>query len=130
MEFCCVFNALPWKLTLLFPSSPPYLPFPFSSALLCLQAATGEEIGAEELGGADVHCGISGCTDHYAASEEEGMAITRSIVASLNQKRRNHSGRIEPGEQTSGSMGGGGLQEGLSHPTFITGEAEPPHFIT
>ena len=62
------------------------------------QAATGEEIGAEELGGADVHCGISGCTDHYAASEDEAMKTARSIVASLNRKRRSHPGRIDPGK--------------------------------
>ena len=52
------------------------------------QAATGETIGAEELGGADVHCRISGCTDHYAESEEEAMSIARRLVASLNSRER------------------------------------------
>ena len=53
-----------------------------------LQAATGETIGAEELGGADVHCRISGCTDHYASSEEEAMAIARRLVTTLNSRER------------------------------------------
>ncbi len=48
-----------------------------------VQAATGVQLSAEELGGANVHCSISGCTDHYAHSEEEAMATTRAIVESL-----------------------------------------------
>ena len=31
-----------------------------------LQAATGEEISAEDLGGASVHCKVSGVSDHFA----------------------------------------------------------------
>ena len=56
----------------------------FTNSIYCLQAATGESISAEELGGADVHCSISGCTDHYAQSEEIALSLTRSIVESLN----------------------------------------------
>lgn len=49
-----------------------------------VKAATGENVTTEELGGADVHCSISGCTDYFSSSEEEGLLATRSIVASLN----------------------------------------------
>lgn len=49
-----------------------------------VKAATGEDLTSEELGGARVHCTISGCTDHFAKDEKEAMEMTRSIVASLN----------------------------------------------
>jgi len=49
-----------------------------------VKAATGEEVTAEELGGADVHCRQSGVTDHFAETEEEALEITRNIVENLN----------------------------------------------
>ena len=49
-----------------------------------VKAATGEEVTAEDLGGADVHCRTSGVTDHYAANDEDALAITRNIVTHLN----------------------------------------------
>jgi len=52
-----------------------------------VKAATGEEVSAEELGGADVHCRISGVTDHYAMNDEHALAICRSIVSNLNQRK-------------------------------------------
>ncbi len=48
-----------------------------------VKAATGEEVSAEALGGADVHCEQSGVTDHYAHDDWEALAITRRIVAQL-----------------------------------------------
>jgi acetyl-CoA carboxylase carboxyltransferase component len=48
-----------------------------------VKAATGEEVSAEELGGADVHARRSGVVDHYATSDEHALAIVRSIVANL-----------------------------------------------
>ncbi len=51
-----------------------------------VKAATGEEVTAEELGGADVHCRTSGVTDHYAANDEDALAITRHIVENLNER--------------------------------------------
>jgi acetyl-CoA carboxylase carboxyltransferase component len=53
-----------------------------------VKAATGEVVTAEELGGADVHCRQSGVADHYAANDDEALAITRSIVAHLNGPAR------------------------------------------
>jgi 3-methylcrotonyl-CoA carboxylase beta subunit len=49
-----------------------------------VQAATGEVVTAEDLGGADVHTRISGVSDHFAESEEEAFIITRNIVENLN----------------------------------------------
>ena len=40
-----------------------------------VRAATGEVLTAEELGGATVHCSISGCTDYHTHSEEEAMQV-------------------------------------------------------
>ena len=48
-----------------------------------VQAATGEIVTAEELGGADVHTRISGVADHYANDDEHALALVRSIVANL-----------------------------------------------
>jgi len=38
-----------------------------------VKAATGEIVSAEDLGGADVHCKISGLTDYYAADEIDAL---------------------------------------------------------
>jgi acetyl-CoA carboxylase carboxyltransferase component len=48
-----------------------------------VKAATGEEVSAEELGGAEVHSRTSGVTDHLAQSDEHALAITREIVDHL-----------------------------------------------
>lgn len=48
-----------------------------------VKAATGVEISAEELGGADVHCKISGVADHLVETEEEGFIRLREIVKNL-----------------------------------------------
>ena len=49
-----------------------------------VKAATGEEVSAEELGGADTHCRISGVTDHFANDDGHALAIARRIVTNLN----------------------------------------------
>jgi 3-methylcrotonyl-CoA carboxylase beta subunit len=49
-----------------------------------VKAATGEDIDAESLGGADVHCRESGVCDHYAENDTHALAIARRIVARLN----------------------------------------------
>ncbi|XP_064083577.1 probable methylcrotonoyl-CoA carboxylase beta chain, mitochondrial isoform X2 [Macrobrachium nipponense] len=49
-----------------------------------VKAATGEEISAENLGGATVHCSVSGVTDYFASTEEESFEILRDLVATLN----------------------------------------------
>ncbi len=49
-----------------------------------VKAATGQDVTAEELGGADVHARRSGVADHYATSDEHALAITRQIVRHLD----------------------------------------------
>ena len=53
-----------------------------------VKAATGEEVSAEELGGADVHTRLSGVADHYATSDEHALAICRDIVANLHRRKQ------------------------------------------
>ncbi len=65
-----------------------------------VKAATGQDVTAEELGGADVHTRRSGVADHYATSDEHALAIARGIV-------RNLEGRG-------------------AEPTWDVGEPEPP----
>jgi 3-methylcrotonyl-CoA carboxylase beta subunit len=48
-----------------------------------VKAATGEEVTAEELGGADVHTRQSGVADHYATSDEHALALARQLVRNL-----------------------------------------------
>jgi 3-methylcrotonyl-CoA carboxylase beta subunit len=48
-----------------------------------VQAATGEVVTAEELGGAEVHTVQSGVADHYALDDEHALAIGREIIANL-----------------------------------------------
>ncbi|WP_142850068.1 carboxyl transferase domain-containing protein [Telmatospirillum sp. J64-1] len=50
-----------------------------------VKAATGEVVSAEDLGGADVHCRISGVTDHYAQDDAHALSIARRIVGTLNR---------------------------------------------
>ena len=51
-----------------------------------VKAATGEIVSSEDLGGADVHCKISGVTDHYAFNELHALELVRNIVKNLNNK--------------------------------------------
>ncbi len=53
-----------------------------------VKAATGEEVSAEDLGGADVHARISGVVDHYAQDDRHALSICRRIVAGLNREKR------------------------------------------
>lgn len=52
-----------------------------------VKAATGEEVTAQELGGAEVHCSMSGVTDHFAEDDQEALLICRDIVAHLNKQK-------------------------------------------
>src|SRR5687768_7610312 len=51
-----------------------------------VKAATGQDVTAEELGGADVHARRSGVADHYATSDEHALAIARRLVANLHAR--------------------------------------------
>jgi acetyl-CoA carboxylase carboxyltransferase component len=53
-----------------------------------VKAATGVEVTPEELGGADVHCRISGVADHYALNDEHALQIARNIVENVDRPRK------------------------------------------
>jgi len=61
-----------------------------------VKAATGEEVSAEELGGAEVHARTSGVTDHMAENDGQALAIARRIVANLNRVKHNPLAVSEP----------------------------------
>src|SRR5205807_5846007 len=63
-----------------------------------VKAATGEEVSAEELGGADVHCRTSGVTDHYALDDEDALATARTLVEALNRPPKLARDVAEPEE--------------------------------
>ncbi len=63
-----------------------------------VKAATGEEVTAEELGGADVHCRESGVADHYAQDDEDAIRITRDIVENLNRPEKTYLDVKKPEE--------------------------------
>lgn len=50
-----------------------------------VKAAIGEQISAEQLGGADVHCRLSGVADHLAINEQHALSIARDIIFYLNR---------------------------------------------
>jgi 3-methylcrotonyl-CoA carboxylase beta subunit len=64
-----------------------------------VKAATGEEVTAEELGGADVHSRVSGVTDHYAVSDEHALALARQIVRNLSRRKPNPPWEVMPPEE-------------------------------
>uniref|UniRef100_A0A670IYY8 methylcrotonoyl-CoA carboxylase n=1 Tax=Podarcis muralis TaxID=64176 RepID=A0A670IYY8_PODMU len=63
-----------------------------------VKAATGEEVSAEDLGGADLHCRKSGVTDHYALDDNHALHLARKVVRSLNYQKKVDV-TIEPSEE-------------------------------
>jgi len=63
-----------------------------------VKAATGEEVTADELGGADVHTRISGTADYAVDSEAEGLALVREIVGTFPRETKVAVERREPEE--------------------------------
>jgi acetyl-CoA carboxylase carboxyltransferase component len=61
-----------------------------------VRAATGEEVTAEELGGAAVHCRESGVSDYFAEDDAHAIQIVRDIVALLPQTRKAETPRRTP----------------------------------
>ncbi|RYQ84244.1 hypothetical protein Ahy_B10g103347 isoform C [Arachis hypogaea] len=49
-----------------------------------VKAATGEEVSAEDLGGAAMHCKTSGVSDYFAQDELHGLALGRNIIKNLH----------------------------------------------
>jgi acetyl-CoA carboxylase carboxyltransferase component len=52
-----------------------------------VKAATGQDVTAEELGGADVHTRRSGVADHFATSDEHALALARQVVRNLHRRK-------------------------------------------
>ncbi|KAF4526142.1 hypothetical protein B566_EDAN012453 [Ephemera danica] len=63
-----------------------------------VKAATGEEVSAEDLGGADLHCTTSGVTDHYALDDRHALHLARRVINNLNLKK-SPAVTIEPTEE-------------------------------
>ena len=63
-----------------------------------VKAATGEEVSAQDLGGAEVHTAKSGVADHFAEDEEDALRTVRNVVENLNvpPKHRLDSTNPEP----------------------------------
>ncbi|MDX1570637.1 MAG: carboxyl transferase domain-containing protein [Xanthomonadales bacterium] len=53
-----------------------------------VKAATGEEVDAEALGGADVHTATSGVADHFAEDDAHALRIARDVLAQLNRSKQ------------------------------------------
>jgi acetyl-CoA carboxylase carboxyltransferase component len=63
-----------------------------------VKAATGEEVTAEELGGADVHCRISGVADHYAQNDADALRIVREVFRSIPKTTSRRGQIADPAE--------------------------------
>ncbi|MBD3221407.1 methylcrotonoyl-CoA carboxylase [bacterium] len=76
-----------------------------------VKAATGEEVSAEELGGADVHTRISGVADHFASDDRHALALARRVVKHLNRRKpvdlelRDPAAPLYPAEELYGIVG-------------------------
>lgn len=73
-----------------------------------VKAATGEEVSAEELGGAVVHSGTSGVVDHLAENEAHAISLTRDVIGSLSPStplhRRPYQDPMFPQEELNGCI--------------------------
>jgi 3-methylcrotonyl-CoA carboxylase beta subunit len=63
-----------------------------------VRAATGEEVSAEDLGGADVHTRVSGVADYFAEDDPHALEIARTIVENFGGSKSLPADRIEPEE--------------------------------
>jgi 3-methylcrotonyl-CoA carboxylase beta subunit/propionyl-CoA carboxylase len=61
-----------------------------------VKAATGEEVSAEDLGGADVHTRMSGVADYFAEDDDHALHLARTIVGTLNSVKRMPADRTTP----------------------------------
>ena len=64
-----------------------------------VKAATGEEVTAEDLGGADVHTRLSGVADHFADDDEHALAIARRILANVPAARKDPPWEVLPSRE-------------------------------
>ena len=64
-----------------------------------VKAATGEEVTAEDLGGADVHTRLSGVADHFAEDDQHALAIARRILANVPAARKHPPWEVRPSRE-------------------------------
>jgi acetyl-CoA carboxylase carboxyltransferase component len=80
-----------------------------------VKAATGEDVSAEDLGGADVHARTSGVADHEALDDEHAIAVGRSIVRHLERRPPPPPwDRREPEDPAVDPVGAAGLYAAIS----------------
>ena len=70
-----------------------------------VKAATGQDVTAEELGGADVHARRSGVADHYATNDEHALAIVRQIVRNLHLAKPSPPWDVTDAEPPAANVG-------------------------
>ncbi len=70
--------------------------FVFLAGPPLVKAATGQDVSAEELGGADMQTAVSGTADHAVSTEQEGLALLREIVGTWRQRETWAIDRREP----------------------------------
>ena len=63
-----------------------------------VKAATGEEVDAETLGGADTHTRLSGVADHFAEDDAHALTIARDLIANLNRPTPSFAASSQPAE--------------------------------
>ena len=61
-----------------------------------VKAATGEEVTAEDLGGADVHTRLSGVADYLAENDPHALQLTRTVISTLNAAKSLPADVIDP----------------------------------
>jgi 3-methylcrotonyl-CoA carboxylase beta subunit/propionyl-CoA carboxylase len=64
-----------------------------------VKAATGEDVTAEDLGGADVHTRISGVADYLAEDDEHALALTRQVIRNVPAALKETAWEILPSRE-------------------------------
>ncbi len=81
-----------------------------------VKAATGEEVTAEELGGADVHTRISGVADYLAEDDDHALRLARTVVSTLPDG---------PGDSPSGGVADAAVEDPAFDPEELLGVTPP-----
>lgn len=84
-----------------------------------VKAATGEEVSAEDLGGADLHCKTSGVTDHYAVDDEHALYLARQVVSNLNLPATNaYSEQLQYSSKKTIKAAGNSMETEIEEPKY------------
>src|SRR5262245_61628476 len=80
-----------------------------------VKAATGEDVSAEDLGGADVHTRLSGVADYFAEDDEHAIELCRTAVASLHSTKQLPADMAAPEEPRYDPAEIYGIEIGRAH---------------